>query len=105
RVPMLPIVAGPAETQRQILRYSVILLPIGAAPWLLGYADVFYGVTAVLAGALVVVLAQRLRTAPEGRPARPASQRLFAFSILYLFGVFAAFLVEARLGGFLGVAG
>jgi protoheme IX farnesyltransferase len=105
RVPMLPIVAGPAETQRQILRYSIILLPIGAAPWLLGYGGAVYGVTAVLAGALMVVLAQRLRTAPEGRPARRAAQQLFAFSILYLFGVFAAFLVEARLGGFLGVAG
>src|SRR5262249_62038800 len=38
RVPMLPVVAGPEETRRQILLYSIGLVPIGAAPWLLGYA-------------------------------------------------------------------
>src|SRR5437016_5474144 len=52
RLPMLPVVAGAEETRRQILRYSVALAPIGAAPWLLGYAQALYGVTALIAGAL-----------------------------------------------------
>ncbi len=39
-VPMLPVVAGLEETRRQILLYAIVLLPIGAAPWLLGYAGV-----------------------------------------------------------------
>src|SRR5438105_7555561 len=99
RLPMLPIVAGMAETRRQILRYSIVLMPVGAAPWLLGYADLVYGTTAVVAGALMVALAQRVRKAPEGRPARRAAQQLFAFSILYLFIVFAAFLVQGELAG------
>jgi heme o synthase len=66
RVPMLPVVAGAEETRRQILLYSVALVPIGAAPWLLGYADAIYGVTALLAGALMVALAWRVRRAREG---------------------------------------
>ena len=37
-IPMLPVVAGDAETRRQILRYTLVLAPLGAAPWLLGYA-------------------------------------------------------------------
>src|SRR5712691_9094482 len=37
RIPMLPVVAGAEETRRQIMRYSIVLVPIGAAPWLLGY--------------------------------------------------------------------
>jgi len=105
RLPMLPIVAGMAETRRQILRYSIVLMPVGAAPWLLGYADLVYGTTAVVAGALMVALAQRVRKAPEGRPARRAAQQLFAFSILYLFIVFAAFLVQGELAGLRGTVG
>src|SRR5438067_1858528 len=50
-VPMLPVVAGAAETRRQILRYTLILVPVGLAPWLLGYAGALYGIAAALAGA------------------------------------------------------
>ena len=35
---MLPVVAGETETRRQILIYSVVLAPVGALPWLIGYA-------------------------------------------------------------------
>src|SRR5580658_7853404 len=60
-VPMLPVVAGIAETRRQILLYSLILAPVGAAPWLLGYAGPLYGMAAVIAGAAMVALALRIR--------------------------------------------
>src|SRR5579883_3277619 len=43
-VPMLPVVAGAGETRRQILIYTLILAPLGAAPWPLGYAGPLYGV-------------------------------------------------------------
>jgi heme o synthase len=102
RVPMLPVVAGAEETRRQILLYSVALVPIGAAPWLLGYADAIYGVTALLAGALMVALAWRVRRAREGGAAARAAQQLFAFSILYLFVLFAVLLVEGEPGSLVG---
>jgi UbiA prenyltransferase family len=50
-VPMLPVVAGEAETRRQILLYSLVLAPLGAAPWFLGYAGPLYGVVAVAGSA------------------------------------------------------
>jgi protoheme IX farnesyltransferase len=102
RVPMLPVVAGAEETRRQILLYSVVLVPIGAAPWLLGYVDAIYGATALVAGALMVALAWRVRNAREGEGAHRAAQQLFAFSILYLFVLFAVLLVEGVAGGRLG---
>jgi heme o synthase len=102
RVPMLPVVAGAEETRRQILLYSVALVPIGAAPWLLGYADAIYGVTALLAGALMVALAWRVRREREGSAAARAAQQLFAFSILYLFALFAVLLVEGEPGSLVG---
>ena len=46
-MPMLPVVAGEAETRRQILIYSLVLAPVGASPWLLGYAGLAYGVVAI----------------------------------------------------------
>src|SRR5579885_1410457 len=50
-IPMMPVVAGEAATRRQILLYSMILAPLGVAPWLLGYAGWDYGITAVCLGA------------------------------------------------------
>src|SRR3954464_14506294 len=75
RVPMLPVVSGVEETRRQILLYSVVLLPVGAAPWLFGYAGLTYGVTAVAAGAFMVALAWRLRSARAN--ADKAAKQLF----------------------------
>jgi protoheme IX farnesyltransferase len=104
RIPMLPVVAGAAETRRQILLYSILLIPIGAAPWFLGYADAIYGVTALLAGGLMVALARRLHAKNSAEAAELAAKRLFGFSILYLFVLFAVLLIESGLGGLLGHA-
>jgi heme o synthase len=103
RIPMLPVVAGPDETRRQILLYALVLAPIGAAPWLLGYAGAIYGVTAVAAGAAMIVLAWRLRSERDGARAERAAQQLFAFSIVYLFVLFAVLLVEGGLGSLVGI--
>src|SRR3954464_10006441 len=75
RVPMLPVVSGVEETRRQILLYSVVLMPVGVAPWLFGYAGAVYGVTALTAGALMVALAWRLRSARAN--ADKAAKQLF----------------------------
>ena len=104
RVPMLPVVAGAEETRRQILLYSVMLVPVGAAPWLLGYAHAIYGLTALLAGALMVAFAWRVRREREGERAERAAHRLFAFSILYLFVLFAVLLVAGGPGDLLSRA-
>ncbi len=90
-VPMLPVVAGEAETRRQILLYSLLLAPLGAAPWFLGYAGAIYGVVAVAAGAMMVALALQLYRERRGHA---AGKRMFAFSLLYLFSLFAALLAD-----------
>jgi protoheme IX farnesyltransferase len=91
-VPMLPVVAGRAETTRQILIYSILLFPISLLPWALGFAGAIYGATAAVGGATFVALALRLSRSSEA-DRRPA-HRLFAFSILYLFLLFAALLAR-----------
>jgi protoheme IX farnesyltransferase len=113
-VPMLPVVAGEAETRRQILLYSLLLAPLGTSPWLLGYAGPLYGIVAVAAGAAIVALAVRIyrRRAEESEPnaaadteprqAHAASKQMFAFSIIYLFLLFAMLLVDRLAPSLLG---
>ena len=90
-VPMLPVVAGAGETRRQILRYTLVLAPVGVAPWLLGYAGSLYGIVAALAGGAMIALAIRVRGEARGHT---ASKQMFGFSILYLFLLFAMLLVD-----------
>jgi heme o synthase len=89
-VPMLPVVSGRAETARQILIYTILLFPISLLPWALGFAGAIYGAIAAICGATFIALALRL-TRSGAADRRPAHQ-LFAFSILYLFVLFAALL-------------
>ena len=93
-IPMLPVVAGETETRRQILIYSVVLAPVGALPWILGFTGWLYGAVAVIGGALMIALSVRLFTAAKKPAAEQAARQLFAFSILYLFVLFAVLLVE-----------
>jgi heme o synthase len=97
-IPMLPVVAGPAETRRQILIYALVLAPIGASPWLFGYAGPIYGVTAAAAGAVMAHLAMQLHRFGDTPAGDRAAKRLFGLSILYLFLLFAVLLIDDRLG-------
>jgi protoheme IX farnesyltransferase len=91
-IPMLPVVAGTTATTRQILIYSILLPPISILPCALGFGDLLFGTAAVTCGAILVALAFQLHRS-KGTDRR-AAQRLFAFSILYLFVLFAALLLS-----------
>jgi protoheme IX farnesyltransferase len=96
-VPMLPVVAGVSETRRQIMLYSLVLAPVGMSPWLLGTAGLAYGVIASLGGAAMLALGWQLYRVPE-QSMEPAAKRLFGGSIVYLFVLFAALLLERAFG-------
>jgi heme o synthase len=93
-VPMLPVVAGPDATRLQILLYTVVLVATAFAPWPLGYFDAVYGVVSLVLGAGMMWLAIEVYRRREGKQAVRATRRLFAFSILYLFALFATLLLE-----------
>ncbi|EHI49250.1 protoheme IX farnesyltransferase [SAR116 cluster alpha proteobacterium HIMB100] len=89
-VPMLPVVAGRPETLRQIVIYSVLLAPLGVAPYILGMASLVYGVVAGGLGALFVLLAVRLYRSTDDRQA----WSLFKFSLIYLTVLFAGLILD-----------
>jgi protoheme IX farnesyltransferase len=101
-VPMLPVVAGPDATRLQILLYTLLLVPTGLAPLATGLGSTLYGAVAVLGGIGMLVLAVRIFLRREGKPATRACWQMFGFSIVYLFGLFAALLAEKLLYRFLG---
>ncbi len=89
-VPMLPVVAGAAVTRRQIFMYSVVLVIASLLPTVLGTVGILYGAVAVVLGGAFLVLAFAvLRDTGE-----TAARRLFPFSILYLFLLFAALIAD-----------
>jgi protoheme IX farnesyltransferase len=89
-VPMMPVVAGARETKKQMLLYSVLLVPLSLAPYWLGVVGVIYAAAAVALGALLVLASIRVWFAETDR----AAKQMFAFSILYLFLLFALMLVD-----------
>lgn len=93
-VPMLPVTAGETETRRQILIYTVLLAPLGLLPSLMGFASWLYAATAIAGGGWMLWLAIDIWRKRDGKPAIKACWAMFGFSIVYLFVLFAALLVE-----------
>ena len=95
-VPMLPVVAGEAATRRQILYYTLVLAPLGVAPFFMGFAHWPYAVTAIGGGAALLYAAVMIVAKPT-EPGPP--RRMFGWSILYLFALFLVLLGEALVMG------
>ncbi len=89
-VPMLPVVAGAAATKRQMLIYTLILLPLALAPYALGIAGIWYAAGAAVLGGLFVLSSLRVLGSDDDKPAK----QMFGFSILYLFALFALLIVD-----------
>jgi protoheme IX farnesyltransferase len=103
KVPMLPVVAGAKETRRQIVIYTLVLMPVTLAPWLLGFSGPVYAIAASVLGLGFLVSVWRVATDRQDAagvsltndaPARAA----FKFSILYLFVLFAALAIDQYAG-------
>jgi protoheme IX farnesyltransferase len=96
-VPMLPVVAGPAETRKQILLYSIALVPLGILPAVIGLGGISYAIASTVLGAIFLWFAVDVWRITEGREADKACKRLFWFSILYLYALFAILVVEGAM--------
>jgi len=94
-VPMLPVVSGPRVTRQQVFLYSLPMAAAAVAPWPLGLTGPIYGGAATLLSLVFIALALRVLANRATEPAEmKPEKRLFAFSILYLFVLFAALVVD-----------
>ena len=90
-VPMLPVVAGRDVTRRQIVLYSALLFPVAVMPYLLGYAGIVYGIGSTLLSGLFLLLSLKVWRSKD----EASAKQLFAYSLLYLFLLFAILLGES----------
>jgi heme o synthase len=89
-VPMLPVVSGPRETKRQMLLYTLVLLPASLGPWVAGITGALYGASALVLSVAFTGLAIRVCRDESARSAR----MMFGFSLLYLLLMFSLVLVD-----------
>ena len=99
-VPMLPVVAGVTATRRQAFLYTLAMVAAAVAPWPLGLTGWIYGAASIVLNSVFLVLAAAMlaNTATEAKDMLP-EKRLFKFSIVYLFALFAALVVDSALLG------
>ncbi len=94
-IPMMPNVAGEASTRVQIFAYTLLIASVGVLPWILGFATAGYGIVAAGLGAGFIWYAWKVLKMPDGDRAMKPAKALFAYSLLYLFAIFAAYLADA----------
>ncbi len=95
-VPMLPVVAGKAETRKQMLIYSIGLAIVSLGPAAVGIGGWLYATGAVVLSG--IFLAMAIDVCRVGDAADAPAKRMFKFSILYLFALFALLLIERLMG-------
>ncbi|MFM7630722.1 MAG: heme o synthase [Alphaproteobacteria bacterium] len=92
-IPMLPVVKGKQSTVLHILLYTILLVGISLMPTLLGYVSWGYGAIALLLGLRFLSLAHPLITTQTDQQ-NQAARRLFGYSLIYLFVLFAALVLD-----------
>ena len=96
-VPMLPVLAGPAETARQIWLYTILLVAMSLILWVVAGMGLVYLAVASIGGAIFLLRAWRLRGDVLGDGALRGATRLYRFSITYLTVIFASIAIDALL--------
>ncbi|CAN1537565.1 CyoE Polyprenyltransferase (cytochrome oxidase assembly factor) [Sphingomonadaceae bacterium] len=97
-IPMLPNVSGQRVTRNQIFGYSWVLAIVAIAPWLMGMTGAIYGGVSVVLNLLFLALALPVwRSETKEAAEMKAEKRLFAYSVLYLFVLFAALALDRML--------
>jgi protoheme IX farnesyltransferase len=99
KVPMLPVTHGAKETRRQVLVYTLALLPVTLAPWLVGFSGPAYAAAAALLGAVFLWHAVRVVREPQEEAGRSlvndaAARATFRYSLYYLFALFGALAID-----------
>ena len=102
-VPMLPVAAGPRKTRQAVMAYTLWLLPVSLLPYVLHLAGIFYGASALGLGLAFLWYANRVLRETQDASGKSlerdaAAKAAFKYSILYLFLIFGALVVDRALG-------
>ncbi|MDE2362739.1 MAG: protoheme IX farnesyltransferase, partial [Hyphomicrobiales bacterium] len=93
-VPMMPNVKGSARTRLEIFVYTLLLFPVGLLPYLFGFEGRAYGLVALASGLAMIFYAWAVFRDRAGANNDRAAKKLFGYSILHLFLLFAVIVAE-----------
>ncbi len=93
-IPMLPVVSGVKETKRQIIIYSLLLVPTTLLPVAIGMSGWLYGAIACVLGIYFLIHARRV----WHDETNAAPRAMFFFSIFFLFLIFGGLVADHYLG-------
>lgn len=89
-IPMMPVMKGERYTKIQMLIYTILLFPLTLAPWLMGYAGLVYGVSAIILSGVFIITA--ILTLKDKTHA--SAKKMFGYSVFYLFALFGALVLD-----------
>jgi protoheme IX farnesyltransferase len=92
---MLPVVSGVDFTKKNIFAYAIILFPITILPFYFNFAGLVYLIPTIFLGLFYIFLTFKLLITDIKKNIEKLSKKIFGFSILYLFLIFALLLVES----------
>ena len=91
-LPMMPVIKGEKKTKTQMLLYTLILFPVGLAPFALGFAGWIYGAASTILGLFFIYTAVRVIKDETLKSAK----LMFGFSVFYLFAIFLALMLDYK---------
>jgi protoheme IX farnesyltransferase len=97
KIPMMPITSGIQNTKANILIYSALLFAVSLAPFFLNFSGLIYLTISFILGGYYLFISYELFKAKKASAERKLANRLFGFSIFYLFIIFATLLVDSVL--------
>ena len=103
-VPMLPVTHGARVTRRQVMLYTLLLVPVSLLPWVLGYAGPVYGVSALGLGVWFLLASWRVLhdqqdAAGVSLTGDAPAKWAFRVSLVYLFTLFGALAADYLIPG------
>jgi protoheme IX farnesyltransferase len=90
-IPVVPVADGVPATKRRIFLHALLLLPLSAAPYLMGFAGPVYLAVALALGAAFLLRCYRFLRSDLDR-----DMRVFLFSIVHLCVMFSVLMADVR---------
>ena len=94
KIPMMPVISGANTTRKQILAYSLLLLPVSISPYFLGFAGNIFLISSLILGGVFVYFAFKVWWTIDEQSSKLDNIRLFSYSIFYLFAIFMMLLAD-----------
>jgi len=93
-IPMLPVTSGIEITKKNILIYSILLLPVALSPFYLKFLGLIYLLFSLPLSTYYIFICFKLFRAKDAKSEKIIAKQIFAFSILYLFAIFISILMD-----------